>query len=75
MVFSLEKSVRSMRELGLPTLLSQDFMELTFSSGPCTWPVTVPLLVFFTQPTTPIFLASPSVYILKQTPCTLPNTS
>lgn len=42
------------------------YMELTFSSGPCTWPVTVPLLVFFTQPTTPIFLASPSVYWFRR---------
>jgi hypothetical protein len=41
-------------------------MELTFSAGPCTWPVTVPLLVFFTQPTTPIFFASSSVYWFQE---------
>lgn len=49
------------RHAGLTT-----HMESTFSSGPCTWPVTVPLLVFFTQPTTPLFLASPSVYWFQE---------
>lgn len=38
------------------------YIAFTLSSGPWTWPVTVPWLVFLTQPTTPSFLASSSVY-------------
>lgn len=75
MSLSFEKTARSIRELGLPTLLSQAFMSLTLSRGPWIWPITVPCLVFFTQPLSPRLRPWSSVYILKQTPCTFPKIS
>lgn len=41
------------------------YISLTFSGYPCTCPTTVPCLVFFTQPVTPSFFASASVYCNK----------
>lgn len=46
----------------LPRRNLRTHISLTFSGGPWTWPITVPCLVFFTQPVTPSFLAWSSVY-------------
>lgn len=46
----------------LSALCLLTYMSSTLSCGPWTWPMTVPCLVFFTQPLSPRLLAWSSVY-------------
>lgn len=69
---SFLKTHRSIRDFGLPVFFSQSFTILTLSGDPCNSPITVPRLVFCTQPTQPLFLAISWRCLRNNTPCTLP---